>query len=34
VQQRRIGLHRLLDIDDVRQHVIIDLDQLARLFGD
>ena len=26
-QQRRVGLHRLVDIDDVRQHLVIDLDQ-------
>ena len=25
-QQRRIGLHRLVDIDNVRQHLVIDLD--------
>ena len=34
VQQGRVGLHRLFDVDDVRQHVIVDLDQFARLLGD
>ena len=34
VQQRRVGLHRLFDVDDVRQHVVLDLDQLAGLLGD
>ena len=34
VQQRRAGLHRLFDVDDVRQHVVFDLDQLAGLLGD
>ena len=34
MQQRRIGLHCLFDIDDVRQHVVLDLDQLAGLLGD
>ena len=27
VQQRRIGLHRRLDVDHVRQHFIVDIDQ-------
>ena len=26
-QQRRIRLHRLIDVDDVRQHLVVDLDQ-------
>src|SRR5271169_6346780 len=34
VQQRRVGLHRLFDVDDVRQHVVVDLDQVAGLLGD
>ncbi len=34
VQDRRIGLHRLFDVDDMRQHVVFDLDQLAGLLGD
>ena len=34
VQQRRVGLHRLFDVDDVRQYVVIDLDQFAGLLGD
>ena len=34
VQQRRVGLHRLLDVDDVGQHLVVDLDQLQRLLGD
>ena len=29
-KQRRVGLHRLVDIDDVRQHLVIDLDQRQR----
>ena len=33
-QQRRIGLHRLIDVDDVRQHFVIDFDQFQRLGGD
>ena len=32
-QERRIGLHRLVDIDDVRQDLIVDLDECCRLFG-
>ena len=34
VQQRRVGGHRLLDVDDVRQHLVLDLDQLQRALGD
>ncbi len=34
VQQGRLGLHRLFDVDDVRQHVVVDLDQRAGLLGD
>ena len=34
MQQRRVGLHRLFDVDHMRQHVIGDLDQLAGLIGD
>ena len=34
VQQGRLGPHRRFDIDDVRQHVVVDLDQLACRFGD
>ena len=34
VQQRRAGLHRLDHVDDVRQHLVVDLDQLQRLLGD
>ena len=34
VQDRRVGLHRLGDVDDVRQHLVVDLDQLQRLLGD
>ena len=33
-QQRRVGLHRFVDVDDVRQHLVIDLDQRERLLGD
>ena len=33
-QQRRVRLHRLVDVDDVRQHLVIDLDQRERLVGD
>jgi hypothetical protein len=33
-QQRRIGLHRLVDVDDVRQDFVVDFDQLQRLFRD
>ena len=33
-QQRRVGLHRLVDVDDVRQHLVVDLDQRERLVGD
>ncbi len=31
-QQRRVGRHRRVDIDDVRQHLVIDRDQRQRLF--
>ena len=34
MQQRGVGLHRLFDVDHMRQHVIGDLDQLAGLLGD
>ena len=34
VQDRRVGLHRLGDVDHVRQHLVLDLDQLQRLLGD
>ena len=34
VQDRRVGLHRFFDVDDVRQHVVADLDQLAGVLGD
>ncbi len=34
VQQRSVGLHRLFDVDDVRQHMVVDLDQLAGFLGD
>ena len=33
-EERRVGLHRLIDVDDVRQHLVVDLDQLQRLLGD
>ena len=33
-QQGRIRLHRLVDVDDVRQHFVVDLDQRQRLVGD
>ena len=33
-QQRRVRLHRLVDVDDVRQHLVVDLDQRQRLVGD
>ena len=32
-QQRRVFLHRLVDVDRVRQHLVIDIDQRQRLFG-
>ena len=32
-QERRIRLHRLVDIDDVRQDLVIDLEQCGGLFG-
>ena len=34
VQDRRAGLHRLDRVDDVRQHLVFDLDQFQRLLGD
>ncbi len=34
VQQRRVRLHRLFDIDNVWQDVVGDLDQLAGFLGD
>ena len=34
VQQRRVVLHRLDDVDDVRQHLVVDPDQLERLARD
>ena len=34
VQHRRIGGHRVLDVDDVRQDFVGDLDQVERLGGD
>ena len=34
MQDRRVGLHRLGDVDDVRQHLVVDLDQRQRLLGD
>ena len=33
-EQRRVGLHRLVDIDDVRQYLVIDIDQRRRFLGD
>ncbi len=33
-QQRRVRLHRLVDVDDVRQHLVVDRDQRERLVGD
>ena len=33
-QERRIRLHRLVDIDDMRQHFVVDRDQRQRLVGD
>ena len=33
-QQRGVGGHRFIDVDDVRQHLVFDLDQGDRLFGD
>ena len=32
-QQGRIRLHRLVDVDDVRQHLVVDRDQRQRLVG-
>ena len=34
VQDRRVRLHRVLDIDDVRQHLVLNLDQVDRFVGD
>jgi hypothetical protein len=34
VQHRRIGPHRLLDIDDMRQDLVFDLNQVDSLGGD
>ena len=34
VQDRRTGLHRLDRVDDMRQHLVLDLDQLERALGD
>jgi ABC-type molybdate transport system substrate-binding protein len=34
VQQRRTRLHCRLDVDDVRQHLVLDLDQIERLRRD
>ena len=34
VQQRRIGRHRRLHVDDVRQHLVLDADQRERLAQD
>ncbi len=34
VQQRRVRLHRLFDIDNVWQDMVLDLDQLAGFLGD
>ena len=34
VQDRRAGLHRLDRVDDVRQHLVFDLDQFQRFLGD
>ncbi len=34
VQERRARLHRLLDVDDVRQHLVLHLDQVGGLLGD
>jgi len=33
-QQRRVGFHRVIDVDHMRQHLVIDLDQRQRLVGD
>ena len=33
-QQRRIGRHRLVHVDDVRQHLVVDLDQRQRFLRD
>ena len=34
VQHRRVRRHRRLDVDDVRQHLVVDLDQVERFLGD
>ncbi len=34
MQDRRVAAHRVLDVDDVRQHLVLDLDQVERLLGD
>jgi hypothetical protein len=34
VQDRRIGRDRVVDLDDMRQHLVVDLDQSARRGGD
>ena len=34
VQDRRVLPHRVFDIDDVRQYLVLDLDQVKRLLGD
>ncbi len=34
VQHRRVGRHRRLDVHHVRQHLVLDLDQVERLLGD
>ena len=34
MQHRRVVRHRRLDVHDVRQHLVLDLDQIERLFGD
>ena len=34
MQQRRVGLHRLGDVDHVRQDLVLDLDQAQCLLGD
>ena len=34
MQQRRVRFHRLFDIDNVWQDVVLDLDQLAGFLGD
>ena len=34
MQDRRVRLHRVVDVDDVRQHLVLDFDQLAGLLCD